>query len=135
MFVVDVVVIDLTWEIVASNVISRSTGATAKLSVIVKICKYRRLHERHNFISMAMEVHNRPERDMDHFISECARLFHNRRLGGHLSLFFCIQFFKQRVGIVLQHALVSTIERKIELANDACSRAPITIRSHDLHAT
>jgi len=78
-----------------------------------------------------MEVHNAIECDMDRFIKECARLFHNKQLRGHLSLFFCIHFFKQCVSIVLQDALASTIERKIALASDACSRSPTTIRSHN----
>jgi hypothetical protein len=82
---------------------------------------------------MAMEMHNAPECDMDRFIKEWARLFHNKQLRGHLSLFFCIHFFKQCVSIVLQHALDSTIERKITLASGACSRSPITIKSHNLH--
>jgi hypothetical protein len=50
---------------------------------------------------MAMEVHGAPGRDMDHFIREYGRLFHDRQLGGHLSLSFCIQFFKQHVSITL----------------------------------
>jgi hypothetical protein len=81
---------------------------------------------------MAMEVHNAPGRDMDCFIKECVRVFHNRQSGGHLSLSFCIQFFRQCVSITLQRVLTSTIKRKIVLANDACSRPPTTIRSHDL---
>jgi hypothetical protein len=48
---------------------------------------------------MAMEVHNAPGHDMDHFIRECACLFHERWSGGHLSLSFCIQFFRQRINI------------------------------------
>jgi len=80
-----------------------------------------------------MEVHNAPERDMDHVIRYYARLFHNRRLGGHLSLSFYIQFFKQHVNIILQQALASAIEKKIVLVSDACSRPPIIIRSHNLH--
>jgi len=71
---------------------------------------------------------------MDCFIKECARLFHDRRSKGHLSLSFYIQFFKQRVNITLQHVLPSTMERKIVLVNDACFRAPITIKFQDLHA-
>jgi len=31
-------------------------------------------------------------------------------------------------------SLAFAIERKIALARDACSRPPITIRSHNLHA-
>jgi hypothetical protein len=42
--------------------------------------------------------------------------------------------FKHCVSIALQHALTSTIERKIVLASVACSKPPITIKSHDLHA-
>jgi len=48
--------------------------------------------------------------------------------------FFFIQFFKQHVNIALQHVLPSTIQSKIVSAGDACSRPPITIRSHDLYA-
>jgi hypothetical protein len=49
---------------------------------------------------MAMEMNNALGRDMDRFINEYVRLFHDRWLGGHLSLSFCIQFFKQHVSIV-----------------------------------
>jgi hypothetical protein len=49
-------------------------------------------------------------------------------------LSFCIRFFKQCVSIAFQRALAFAIERKIALASDVCSRPPITIRSHDLHA-
>jgi hypothetical protein len=42
---------------------------------------------------------------MDHFIKECDRFFHNRQSKGHLSLFFCIQIFKQHVNIAFQCAL------------------------------
>jgi hypothetical protein len=84
---------------------------------------------------MAMKVQKTPRRDMDHCIKECACLFHSRRLGSHLSLSFCIQFFRQRVNITLQHALTSIIERKITLMGDACSRPTITIKSHNLHAS
>jgi len=62
---------------VTSSVINRPIGALAKLSIIVKIRKYKRLHERHHFIPMAMDVHNTSKRDMDHFI-ECAHLFHDK---------------------------------------------------------
>jgi hypothetical protein len=71
--------------------------------------------------------------DMDRFIKECACLFRYRWLGGRLSSFFCIQFFKQHVNIALQHALASEIERKIVLTSDAYSGPPNTIRSHNLH--
>jgi hypothetical protein len=67
-----VVVRDSMRETVALNVISQPIGVVVKLSAIAKICKYRRLHEGHHFISMAMEVHNTPELDMDCFIKECA---------------------------------------------------------------
>ncbi len=52
------VVIELTWETVISNVISRPIGATAELNTITKTDKYRRLNEGHHFLSMAMEVHS-----------------------------------------------------------------------------
>jgi hypothetical protein len=83
---------------------------------------------------MAMEVRNTPIHDMDCFIKECVRFFHNRRLEGHLSFFFCIHFFTQHVNIALQCALASIIERKIALTRHACSKLVVTIKSHDLHA-
>jgi hypothetical protein len=65
-----------------------------ELNAIAKIYKYKGLHEGHHFILMAMEVYGAHGRDMDHFIRECACLFHDKQLGGHLSLSFCIQFFR-----------------------------------------
>jgi hypothetical protein len=79
-----------------------------------------------------MEVHGAFGRDMDCLFKECVHLFYNIQLGGHLSLSFCIQFFRHRVSIALQRALTFAIEKKIALVDDACSRPPITIRSHDL---
>jgi hypothetical protein len=116
------------------NLISQPNGAAMEPNAIAKIRKYKRFHKGHHFILMAMEVHNALGRDMDHFIRECARPFHNKQLGGNLSLSFCIQFFGQCVNIVLQHGLISAIERKIVLVGDACSRPPIIIGFHDLHA-
>ncbi len=77
-FVANVVVINQTWETMASSVINRLIGAVAELSTIIKICKYKRLQERHLFISMAMEVHGAPKHDTNCFIKECAHLFHDR---------------------------------------------------------
>jgi hypothetical protein len=65
-----VVVIDPMWEMVALIVISRPIGAVAEFIVIVKICKYRRLHEGHHFVLMAMEAHDALGHDMDRFIRE-----------------------------------------------------------------
>jgi hypothetical protein len=73
-----VVVIDLMREIMVSNVITRLVSAAAKLNTIAKIYKYKRLHEGHHFIIMAMEVNSALEHDMDRFIKECACLFHDR---------------------------------------------------------
>jgi hypothetical protein len=77
-FIANVVVTDPMWETMASNVISQPTDVIVDLSAIVKIRKYRGLHEGHHFIIMAMEVHGTPWHNMDHFIKECARLFHSR---------------------------------------------------------
>ncbi len=82
------------------SVINRLIGVVAKFSAIIKIRMYNGLHERYHFILMAMEMNDALRRDMDCFIKECARLFHDRWSGGHLSLSFCIQFFKQHVSIV-----------------------------------
>jgi hypothetical protein len=61
---------------------------------------------------MTMEVHDTPGHDMDRFIKKCACL-----------------------SIGLQCALAFTIERNIVLAIDTYFRPPITIRSHNLHAS
>ncbi len=114
-------------------VINWLANVAMELNAIAKIYTYRRLHEGHHFIPMAMEVHGAPGHDMDHFIRECAHFFHDRRSGSHLSLSFCIQFFKQNVSIALQHVLASVINKKIVLACDFYSRPPIIIKSHDLH--
>jgi hypothetical protein len=116
------------------NVINRPKGVATKLNAIVKIHKYKRLHEGHHFIMMAKEVHDTCGRDMDHFIKKCACLFHDKQSRGHLSFSFCIQFVRQHVNIALQHVLTLAIERIIGLASDACSRPPIIIKYHDLHA-
>jgi len=63
---------------VATSVISQLVGVVVELNAIAKICKYRRLHEGHHFISMAMEMHTALGHDMDHFIRECACLFHDK---------------------------------------------------------
>ncbi len=94
------VVTDPTQEMVALSVINQPTCATIEFSSIAKVRKYRRLHEGQHFISMAMEVHNTPMCDMDHFIKECAHLFHDRQSESNLSLYFCIKFFRQRISIV-----------------------------------
>jgi hypothetical protein len=75
---------------VVSIVISRLVSVVTKLNINAKIRKYRGFHEGHHFILMAMEMHDTPKHDMDRFVRECVRLFHDRRLGGHLSLSFCI---------------------------------------------
>ncbi len=83
-----------------TSVIIRLTCAIMKFSIIVKIRKYRRLHEGHHFISMVMKMHGVFGCDLYCFIKECVHLFHNRQLVDHLSLSFCINFFKQHVNIV-----------------------------------
>ncbi len=80
-----------------ASVISQPTSAVVELNAIIKIYKYKRFHERHYFIPMAMKVHDTLEYDMDCFIRECARLFHNRKSKGHLSFFFAFNF----LGIML----------------------------------
>jgi len=126
-----VVVTNLTLEVMVTNVINQPIGVVVKLNAIVKICKYKRLHERHHFILMAMEVHDARRCDMDHFIMKCARLFHDRLLKDHQLLYFCICFFKQCLSIGFQCALTFAIKRKIVLVGDAYSKPPITIRPHD----
>jgi hypothetical protein len=72
-------VIDPMQEMVALSVINGLVSVVTKLSAIAKIREYKRFHEGHQFIPMAMEVHGTPERNKDHFIKECVRLFHNRK--------------------------------------------------------
>ncbi len=133
-FVVDVVVTNLPWKTIVRSVITQLTSVNVKPKAIVKIRKYRRLCEGHHFITMATKVHSAPRHYMDRFIKECVHLFHNKWSRGHLSLSFCIQFFKQHVKVALQHALAFIIERKIALARNIYSKHPITFRFHDLHA-
>jgi hypothetical protein len=52
-FIVDVVVINPTWETVILSVINQPTSVAMKLNVITNIQKYRQLHEEHHFIPMA----------------------------------------------------------------------------------
>jgi hypothetical protein len=75
---------------VVANVINQPIGAVVKLNTIVKIRNYKRLHEGHHFIPMAMEVHDTRKYDMDRFIKECAHLFHNKQSKDNLSLSFYI---------------------------------------------
>jgi len=91
-FIVDVVIINPMRKTMISSVINQPTNVVAKLNVITNIRKYKGLHEGHHFISMAMELHNAFRCDMNHFIKECARLFHDRQLKNHLSLFFAFNF-------------------------------------------
>jgi len=72
-----------------------------KFNAIIKICMYRKLHDEHHFILMAMEVHGTPKCDMDNFIEECARLFHNKQSRVHFHFYFYIQIFRQHVNITL----------------------------------
>jgi hypothetical protein len=51
----------------ALSVISRPIGAIAKFNPITQIHKYKKPHEGHDFIPMAMEVHGIPRRDMDRY--------------------------------------------------------------------
>ncbi len=60
---------------VAMSVISQLAGPTPKLNTIARIYKYRKLHERHHFILLAMEVHGAPGNDMDRFIKEHVLIF------------------------------------------------------------
>jgi len=53
-FVVNVVVINLTREIVTMNVISRSTCVIVGFSTIANIRKYKRFHEGHHFMPMVV---------------------------------------------------------------------------------
>jgi hypothetical protein len=76
---------------------------------------------------MAMEVHNAHGHNMDHFIKECVHFFHDKWSKSHLSLSFCIQFFKHHVSIALQCVLASTIKKKIASTCDACSRPPLLL--------
>ncbi len=91
-----------TWKMMATNVINWSTSAVVELNAITKIHKFKGLHEGHHFIQMDMEVHGTPKHDMHYFTRECVRFFHDRRLGDHLSLSICTQFFKHCVSIAFQ---------------------------------
>ncbi len=82
-FVVNVMDINLTQKTTITNVIS----VVVKPSVIVKICKYKRFHEGHHFIPMAIKVCIAFKHNMDNFIKECVHLFHNRQLRSFIFVF------------------------------------------------
>ncbi len=116
------------------SVIIRLAGVVTNFNTIAKIRKYKKFHEEHHFIPMAMEVHNALERDMDHFIRECAHFFMIDDQHVIYPYLFAFKFSRQHVSTALQDVLTFVIEKKIELVSDACFRPPITIKSHDLHA-
>jgi hypothetical protein len=91
-FVIDMVVTNLTQETMAMSVMNQQTSVVAELSAIIKIRKYKRFHEGHHFIPMAMEVHGAPMCDMDCLFKECACLFHDRQSRSQLSLSFTFSF-------------------------------------------
>jgi hypothetical protein len=62
----------------AMSVITQPIGPTLELNTILKIYKYKKLHEGHHFILMVMEVHGALGCDMDCFIRECACFFHDK---------------------------------------------------------
>jgi hypothetical protein len=130
-FIFNVMVINLTWKTMSTNVNNQPVGVTTEHSTIVKIRKYGGLHKGHHFIPMGMEMHDVFRCDMDRFIKKCACLFHDRQSRDN---FFAFNFFKQHVNIAFQCALAFAIERKIVLARDACFRPSITIKSHNSHA-
>jgi hypothetical protein len=74
----NMVVTNPMWETMATSVNSQPIGLAMELNATNKICKYRKFHEEHHFIPMAMEVHNPSGHDKDHFIMECVYIFHNR---------------------------------------------------------
>jgi hypothetical protein len=77
-FVVNGVITNSTRKTMVTSVISRPTSAIVKLNATTKIRKYKRFREGHYFIPMTMEVHETLRHDIDHFIKECACLFHDR---------------------------------------------------------
>ncbi len=111
------VVIDPMWEMVAFSVISQPVGVVAELSAIAKIHKYKGFMKGTILFQWPWRCTTHggaqaPKHDMFCFIRECACLFHNRQSRGHLSLFFCIQFFRQHVKIAFQCTLTSIIEKE-----------------------
>jgi hypothetical protein len=46
---------------------------------------------------------------------------------------FAFNFSNSMLTLFFQHVLTSVIKKKIALLGDACSKPPITIRSHNLH--
>jgi hypothetical protein len=72
------------------------TIAATEFSVIAKICKYKKFHEAHHIILMAMEVHGALRHNMDCFIKECARFFKKEDLKIIYSC-FCVFNFSSSV--------------------------------------
>jgi hypothetical protein len=90
-----------TREMVALNVINQPTNVIVELSVIVKIRKYRRFHEGHHFISMAMKVHDTPKHDMDRFMKECTL---NPKHYNKIRLIYFILELRTRVFQTIPHS-------------------------------
>jgi hypothetical protein len=77
-----------------------------------------------------MEVHNIFKHDIDRLVRSALVFFKIDNRGSFILVFF-IQFFRQCVNIIFQHALAFTIKKKIVLGGDACSRSLIIIKSHN----
>jgi hypothetical protein len=79
-------------------------------------------------------MHTALGHDMNRFIKKCVRIFSmidNREI--IYPYLFALNFLGGVI-IVLQHALTFAMEKKIVLVGNACSRPPITIKPHNLHA-
>lgn len=72
------IITNSTRKTMATGLINQLIGVVAKFNAIVKIRKYRGIHERHHFIPMDMQVHGAFKRDIDNFIREFVCLFHSR---------------------------------------------------------
>jgi hypothetical protein len=75
-----------------SSAITQPIGAAMELNIIIKIHKYTGFCEGHHFILMAMDMHDALEHDIDHFIKDCARFFHNRQSMVIYPYFFTLNF-------------------------------------------
>jgi hypothetical protein len=114
------------------SVINRLICAVVELNVISKICKYRMLYEGHHFILMAMEVHDALGMIWIMLLGNVLVLFmtNNRKV-----IYFCLfAFIFKVVCYYCFSACFSFYYREEDcFGGDACSRPPITFRSHNLH--
>ncbi len=124
-----VFITNLTWEMVATNVISRPTSAITKFNAIVKFASI-------ESFMRGIILFQWPWRCTVHltviWIVSSENVFVCSMINNHKLIYPCLFAFSFSNN-ALQHALSSNTTRKIALARNTCSKPPIFIKSCNLH--